>query len=109
MNLNHSPTTETQADASAPMASAAIDAAHRAGDLATQEAARFGEMARHWWQRNAQSALDVASTVRHEAVAMSDRTGRYVRDEPMRSLLVAAVTGALIGGLAMWFGRREPR
>lgn len=44
--------------------------------------------------------------VRQEAHALSEQTGRYVRDEPMKSLAIAAGIGAAVAGLiallAMW-------
>ena len=78
-----------------------------ARDLATREAARIGEMARDWWQRNARSALDLADTAKHEAAVAGDRTRNYVRDEPLRSVLMAAAAGAVLTGLMMFFGRRR--
>jgi len=78
-----------------------------AREVASREAARIGEMARDWWQRNTRSALDLADTVKDEAAAVGDRTRRYVRDEPMRSVLVAAAAGAVITGLLLLFGRRS--
>ena len=109
MYLNH-PTNGTDVpNTAASLSHAAADAAREAGAVASHEAARFGDMARHWFQRNAKSALDVAGTVKHEAVEFSDRTERYVRDEPLRSMVVVAVAGVLLGGLAMWLGRRTER
>ena len=64
-------------------------------------------MARDWWQRNTRTALDLADTVKGEAVAAGDRTRRWVRDEPLRSVLVAAAAGAVLTGLLMLFGRRS--
>ena len=47
-----------------------------------------------------------SDVVRHEAQALSEQTGRYVRDEPMKSLAIAAGIGAALAGLvalmAMW-------
>jgi ElaB/YqjD/DUF883 family membrane-anchored ribosome-binding protein len=82
-------------------------ASAEAREVASREAARIGEKAREWWQRNARTTLDLADTVKDEAAAVGDRTRLYVRDEPMRSVLVAAAAGALVTGLLMLFGRRS--
>jgi len=78
-----------------------------ARELATREAARIGDMARDWWRRNAQVALDVADAVKQEVAVAGDRTRGYVRDEPLRSMALAAAAGAAITGLLMLFGRRR--
>lgn len=83
------------------------DAPAEARELASREAARIGEMARDWWQRHARNALDLADTVRGEAAVAGERTRQYVRDEPLRSVLVAAAAGAVITGLLMLLGRRR--
>jgi ElaB/YqjD/DUF883 family membrane-anchored ribosome-binding protein len=82
-------------------------AAAEARELASREAARIGEMARDWWQRNTRTALDLADSVKGEAVAAGERTRQYVRDEPMRSVLVAVAAGAVISGVVMLLGRRS--
>jgi ElaB/YqjD/DUF883 family membrane-anchored ribosome-binding protein len=78
-----------------------------ARELASRDAARIGEMAREWWQRHARSALDLAGSVKHEAAVAGDRTRGYVRDAPLRSVLMAAAAGAVLTGLMIFFGRRR--
>jgi ElaB/YqjD/DUF883 family membrane-anchored ribosome-binding protein len=85
----------------------ALNGAHEASDLAAREAARIGDLARDWWNRNAQVALDAAGAVKQEAAAIGDNTQRYVRDEPVKSMLVAAAAGALITGLIMMASRHR--
>lgn len=85
----------------------AADAAREAGDVAAREAARIGELARAWWRDHARSALDAAGMVKDEAAALGDRTQRYVRDEPVKSVLIAAAAGALVTGLLMLAARRS--
>jgi ElaB/YqjD/DUF883 family membrane-anchored ribosome-binding protein len=84
----------------------AVGVARDASDLATREATRAGDLARDWWKRNSQVAMDAAGAVKQEAVALTDNTQRYVRDEPAKSLLIAAAAGALITGLFMMASRR---
>jgi len=46
-----------------------------------------------------------ADAVMQEAHALSERTGRYVRDEPAKSIALAAALGAVLTGLvalALW-------
>jgi ElaB/YqjD/DUF883 family membrane-anchored ribosome-binding protein len=82
-------------------------AASEAGDALAQEAVRFGELARTWWQRNADFVRDAAGTVRDEAAALGTRTRLYVKDEPVKSVLVAAAFGAVMTGLLMLLMRRD--
>ena len=81
--------------------------AAEAGDAIAQEAVRFGELAKSWWQRNADVVRDAAGTVRHEAAAFGSRTRLYVKDEPVKSVLVAAAVGAAVTGLLMLLLKRE--
>ena len=56
-----------------------------------------------------EQARHAASVVRDQALAAKERTSRYVAEEPMKSVLVAAAAGAVITGLAMFFGARRDR
>jgi ElaB/YqjD/DUF883 family membrane-anchored ribosome-binding protein len=85
----------------------ARQAAGEMSDSLSQEANRFGELARSWWQRNADVVRDAAGTVRDEAAAMGSRTRLYVKDEPVKSVLVAAAVGALVTGLLMLMMKRD--
>lgn len=83
------------------------DAGHDLKAIAAEESDRLGAHLRGWLNEQANAARHAASSIRSEAVAASDRTQRYVRDEPIRSMLIAAAAGALITGLAMALGRRR--
>lgn len=85
----------------------ARQAAGEMTDTLAQEANRFGELARSWWHRNADIVRDAAGTVRDEASALSSRTRLYVKDEPVKSVLVAAAVGALVTGLLMLTMKRD--
>lgn len=85
----------------------ARQAAGEMSDTIAQEATRFGELATSWWRRNADVVRDAAGTVRDEASALSSRTRLYVKDEPVKSVLVAAAVGALVTGLLMLTMKRD--
>ncbi|MBL8347103.1 MAG: hypothetical protein JNN03_16810 [Rubrivivax sp.] len=76
-------------------------------DAVAQEAHRFGEMARTWWQSNAELVREAVGTVRDEAGALGERGQRYVRDEPVKSVLIAAAVGAAVTGLVMLALKRD--
>src|SRR5262245_59421267 len=82
-------------------------AATEAGETIAQEAARFGELAKSWWQRNADVVRTAAGTVRDEATAFSNRTRLYVKDEPVKSVVMAAAVGAVVTGLLLLFMKRD--
>jgi ElaB/YqjD/DUF883 family membrane-anchored ribosome-binding protein len=82
-------------------------AAAEARDAISQEAVRFGELARAWWQRNADLARDAAGAVRDQATAFGTRTRLYVKDEPVKSVLVAAAVGAAVTGLLLLLMKRD--
>jgi ElaB/YqjD/DUF883 family membrane-anchored ribosome-binding protein len=82
-------------------------AATEAGDAIAQEALRFGELARAWWQRNADLARDTAGAVRDRAAAFSSRTRLYVKDEPVKSVVLAAAAGAAVTALLMLLMKRD--
>src|SRR5829696_2986748 len=44
-------------------------------------------------------AQDLAGQVRRRALQASDKASAYARDEPMKSMLLAAAAGALLMGL----------
>jgi ElaB/YqjD/DUF883 family membrane-anchored ribosome-binding protein len=75
--------------------------------IAASESARIGQQLLEWLQHNAQMARDAAGSLREEAVAVGDRTQRYVRDEPMKSVMIAAAAGAGLAVLCMLLGRRS--
>ncbi len=67
-------------------------------DQATQQANAIA-------RQGLQSARDTTRRLRDTAVQVSDGTVQYVRDEPVKSVLIAAATGALLMGLASLLAR----
>jgi len=52
---------------------------------------------------------DSASQVRERATGIGDMTVRYVRDEPVKSVLIAAATGAALVALVSLINSRRDR
>ncbi|HSC64920.1 MAG TPA: hypothetical protein VLD35_14865 [Caldimonas sp.] len=52
-------------------------------------------------------ARDVAEQMRQRALQASDKAAAYARDEPMKSLLIAAAAGALLMGLVSLMVRSD--
>jgi ElaB/YqjD/DUF883 family membrane-anchored ribosome-binding protein len=50
---------------------------------------------------------DTAEQLRRRALEASDRARAYARDEPMKSLLIAAATGALLMALVTLMVRSD--
>ena len=73
------------------IADTAADLTDRAGDYARQSAD---------WVREG------GSRVRDQMVRAQDRTTDYVRAEPMRALLMAAATGAILFAVVRMLGQR---
>ena len=73
-------------------------AAHNSVRSLTDSAHQLSEQARH-----------AAGVMRDQALAAKERTSRYVAEQPMKSVLVAAAAGAVLAGLAMFFGSRRGR
>lgn len=78
-----------------------------------EHAAHSADVAIHGTQRLANQAMDgvshsmqVASKqVRESANLASDKTITYIRDEPVKAMLIAAATGAALVALARLIGR----
>jgi len=83
------------------------ESASQVTETIAQEATRFGELAKAWWSRNANFLRDAAVTARDEAAALHSRTRLYVKDEPVKSVLIAAAAGAAITGLLMLVLKRS--
>ncbi len=94
-------TVDAVRQAGSDIQSAAADGARQVSDAAAKEATRVSELARDWLSRQSQAAQDAAAAVRERAAAATDTTQRYVRDEPVKAVLMAAAAGAIITGLLM--------
>jgi ElaB/YqjD/DUF883 family membrane-anchored ribosome-binding protein len=60
-------------------------------------------------RRGLDAVCDSASQVRERANGLSDITVRYVRDEPVKAVLIAAATGAALVAIVNLFSSRRDR
>ena len=56
-------------------------------------------------RRGMEAVRDTSQQLRERAVQASDMTVAYVKDEPVKAMLIAAATGALLMGLISMMGR----
>lgn len=74
-----------------PTTSDAVDAvAHKTADLTHEVVER---------------ARQTSLSMRNQAHRVGERTAAYVQDEPMKAVLIAAASGALIAAAAGWLLR----
>lgn len=69
-------------------------------DLASQKAQRAKARAEEWAARSADRMRDLRDGVLDRADRASTRTAGYVKDEPLKSLAMAAALGAAVALLA---------
>ncbi len=56
-------------------------------------------------RRGMEAVRDTSQQLREKAVQASDMTVAYVKDEPVKAMLIAAATGALLMGIISMMGR----
>ena len=91
--IANSPTGQTNplTDQAAPMVNRATE---KVGELAT---------------RSADAVRESTRQLRQTAADASDATVNYIKDEPVKSILIAAATGAALMGLVSMMGRSRGR
>jgi ElaB/YqjD/DUF883 family membrane-anchored ribosome-binding protein len=83
-----------------------IDQVPHSADAAIQSTQRLANQVVEGVSHSLQTA---GKQIRNGANHVSDRTATYVRDEPVKSMLIAAATGAALVALASLFTRpRSP-
>lgn len=65
-------------------------------DALKHESQQLGSYAKALFDRSAAAARDGAVAVRREASQIGARGERYIRDEPVKSVLIAAAAGAVL-------------
>ncbi len=99
-------------------ASNAADAARDMGDSVAKEAKalaseagaakqRVSEAARQAAHNVTDGAHHLADSARHHALQTTEQAQRYVRDEPVKAVLIAAAVGAALTSLLMLASRRH--
>lgn len=68
----------------------------------TRAAAQAEDLAR----RGIARARDAGAQVREQLHSAGDKTTAYIRDEPVKAVLIAAAAGAATALLASWVARR---
>ncbi len=74
-------------------------AAHSLRDRVEPTVARLASQAETLARRGIDAVRDSASTVRERATHANDTAVRYVKDEPVKAVLIAAATGAALMAL----------
>lgn len=83
------------------LASTVQDVRHEATPLFN----RAGEQASALAQRGVSAVRDRSQMLRDKAVQATDRTEMYIRDEPLKAVLIAAATGAALMALVALLSR----
>ncbi len=111
---------EDFADNAAAKAEGAIDSTRRAvndgldtlqssmtemRDAAPTVLSRAAAQVEELTRRSLERARDAGGQVKEQVVRASDRSVGYIRDEPVKSVLIAAATGAAVAILVSWLSR----
>jgi ElaB/YqjD/DUF883 family membrane-anchored ribosome-binding protein len=70
---------------------------------------RVGEQASTLAYRGVDAVREGSQKLRDRAVQASDNTVAYIKDEPVKSMLIAAATGAALMALVSLIGRSQSR
>jgi ElaB/YqjD/DUF883 family membrane-anchored ribosome-binding protein len=81
------------------------DKVHEAHGKPAPKLVRIAEQAETLAKRSAEALRDGTHQVREKAVVASDRTIAYIKDEPVKAVLIAAATGAAMVALANLISR----
>jgi len=82
---------------------------HNLADVAVPLMESANEQATEMAQRVVEAIRESSQQLQDKAARASDSTAKYIRDEPVKSLLIAAATGAVLMALAnlMWRARNR--
>lgn len=83
------------------------DGVHDIHDRASPRLARIAEQAEGLVRRSADVMRDRSQQLRDGAYRASDYTRSYIRDEPLKSVLIAAFAGAAVIAIANLLSRRR--
>lgn len=85
------------------------DSLHEAGDRVAPLVDRVTSQAGAYARRGAQAVRDGSVQLRDKAQRASDTTVGYIKDEPVKAVLVAVAAGAVIAALAGYLSRSRSR
>ena len=105
MNVSHS--TSSFPSAVQGLGRQAAEAVDSIGAATHDEAVRLGQATRDYAHRAAATARDMASTVKQEAAVVNHKAQRYVRDEPVKAIVIAAAAGVALASLMLMALRRK--
>lgn len=80
---------------------------HDMHERASPRLMRMAEQAEDLMRRGADAMRDRSASMREAAYRASDQTRTYIRDEPLKSVLIAAAAGAVAVALANLLSRRR--
>jgi len=82
---------------------------HNLADVAGPLMESANEQATEMAQRVVEAVRESSQQLQDRAARVSDSTVKYIRNEPVKSLLIAAATGAVLMALAnlMWRARNR--
>lgn len=81
------------------------DAVHQVRDQAQPMLNRVSGQAEAAARRGIEAVREGSQQLRERAMQATDQTVAYVKDEPVKSMLIAAATGAVLMGLLTMMGR----
>jgi len=81
------------------------DKVHETHDKAAPKLVRMAEQAENLVRRSSDVLREGSHQVREKAVMASDRTVAYIRDEPVKAVLIAAAAGAAMLALVNLMSR----
>jgi ElaB/YqjD/DUF883 family membrane-anchored ribosome-binding protein len=87
----------------------AADLAGALADGAAHNAEQMMASAKRMANDTAESVQSGLNSVRDSAKQMSERTADFIRDEPMKALMMAAAAGAVTALLVTWLNRPADR
>lgn len=82
---------------------------HHLADQASSVLNRANEQASALAHRGVDSVVNTSKHLRDGALRVSDSTVSYVKDEPVKALLIAAAAGAAVMALISLLGRSRDR
>lgn len=85
------------------------DSMHDVRNEAAPMIDRASEKAAALAKRGANALRDTTQQLRDQALKASDTTVMYIKDEPLKSILIAAATGAALMALIAMLGRSRYR